>query len=404
MDVIMEDAAQPRAFGAVVDEMLSWRPPPEHLCYNQAGLEYVRYDVHPSQPIDPPISFRIYTGVTRASGAISMAAIERYRRIVGDAPATVGMLKFSTLTLTGEFTNLSFDETRDFDLLRPRDNRIIKLKCNFGEYQHPASAVTLVEREHQHSTRRLQTQKMHHKRRMAGNGRSFGSQITFYVWSNLNAKIYKIKVFRNGKFQIPGIQQYDMKDVIQPLVVLCRAFREEFADETIGIAYVMPVMINFTSQILQAAGESVSINLNACEECMRCDKQVELAMRQSLPLLSGNIIRVLALYADIEYAGISEIQNNPERYFGTVIRFRRPMPWNNEKRSTLKILKVLKISFDGVNSLLECIELHCWFTWFFTRHRQRVIYRIGASADADADADSSDENESIYDSDPELVE
>ena len=91
---------------------------------------------------------------------------------------------------------------------------------------------------------------------------------------------------------------------------------------------------------------------------------------------------------------IADVIYNAERFFGLIIKFHRPLPWNIEKSSTIKVLKSGKINFDGCNSALEVNELYYWLQEFFAIHKDEIIF--DPENEEDITDTSSDGGEGIY--------
>ncbi len=111
----------------------------------------------------------------------------------------------STATIYGLLANVLMYEAEWIKPLEP-NKYILQLKCNFGEktYKHYVPPP-----------RKIKKKKIIKERKKQGTGAEFNSQLTFVMNSNPDAYsdddtiptdilVFKIKVFRNGKVQLPG--------------------------------------------------------------------------------------------------------------------------------------------------------------------------------------------------------
>lgn len=140
----------------------------------------------------------------------------------------------TTNTMEGYLSNVDFHE-RDLIIELIPDERVVMYRCNYGQsvydgYTDPASA---------HKTNRGRKKKNKNKkpRKKQGDGGSFNSQVTFVVRSMSTPEpvyndgtsgshphgcyliphgtpVYKFKIFRTGKLQLPGAHQHLMGDVV----------------------------------------------------------------------------------------------------------------------------------------------------------------------------------------------
>jgi hypothetical protein len=96
------------------------------------------------------------------------------------------------------------------------------IKCNFGKKVFPG----YTEPTHVKLTKRGRKKKEKKKkdRKKQGDGSDFNSQVTLTVLSHdttvtdmmipAGSKVYKFKVFRNGKIQLPGVHRHLLMDII----------------------------------------------------------------------------------------------------------------------------------------------------------------------------------------------
>lgn len=127
----------------------------------------------------------------------------------------------TTNTMDGFLTNVKFHEEEMIQEVEP-DERVIVYCCNYGKVMYPGyTEPTKVKKTNRG---RKKKEKKKKPRKKQGSGEEFNSQLTFIVLSAEtpmvdevvppDAKVYKFKVFRTGKIQLPGVHQCLIDDVV----------------------------------------------------------------------------------------------------------------------------------------------------------------------------------------------
>ena len=348
---------------------------------------------------------KIYTGTTKYSECRYLNMIKRYDTGMPNTIFTA--LKPSTLTAKGQFTDISFnEETLINKLTIPDGGYIIQIGCNFGEIANKNPTYTQPPIKHRTSNRgRKPKPKPKSNRKLQGSGKYFSSQITFFIYCPLAKKIYKIKLFRNGGFQVPGVNKPNMQDLINPIKILKTYLRQEFNNQTIDSKYFISVMRNY---ICRLTNSNLLIKLNILETILKeykLNTDISVYMNILNELVSTNYMSRSYIETIIDYIGekhtiqgMAEIQHNCERYFGLIIKFYRPVPWKMNKRTTIKVLRSGKINIDGGNSIEECFSLYYWLAALLHEHKDTVLYDI-TNEIVDSDEYSTGSGYSIYDDD-----
>jgi hypothetical protein len=354
---------------------------------------------------------KIFTGTTKRKESMLLYNIAYYKNIINHMTCTNTIftkLVPSTLTAKGSFSNISFVENDIIDMLSfnieecYNTNYILRCYCNYGELTNEKSkfinSVKPIVKERISNRGRKPKKKIKSQRKVQGSGKYFSSQITFEIYSGVNQKIYKIKLFRNGGFQIPGVNLPDMTDLLFPIKILEEYLKLEFLDDDIKALYITSVMRNY---ICRLCNDNLFIKLNKLEEILNIEKEkpIDRALYDNIKLVYTEdwCSHIFDYIGPVNLIGIAEIQNNCERYFGIIVKFYRPTPWNLNKRTTIKILRSGKINFDGGNSELEIIELYNWLIYIFVKYYEYIIF--DTEADLNNTDTSSDTGESIYDDD-----
>jgi hypothetical protein len=193
---------------------------------------------------------------------------EKYQSIKNDIFTP---LISSTLTIKGSFSNIMFNEEEIIDMLEvPDGGNILKICCNYGEIFNKNPNYKYPEPKKKISNRgRKPKIKIKSKRKLQGTGKYFSSQITFEIYNPDNGKIYKIKLFRNGGFQIPGGSTPYMNDLIKPIKTLQDYLITQFLDVNIKVLYLISVMRNYICKLLN---ENLLIKLNDLEYILKENK------------------------------------------------------------------------------------------------------------------------------------
>jgi len=376
---------------------------------------------------------KVYTGTTEFSKKKILNSISYYKNHTIENEKVFTELVPSTLTAKGQFTNINFNEEDIIDMLRtPDGGYILKIGCNYGVIVNPNPSYDPPEAKVRTSNRgRKPKIKPKSKRKVQGTGKFFSSQITFEIYNPETKKIYKIKLFRNGRFQVPGVKQPDMSDLINPISTLRDYLVDQFMDETIKVEYFISVMRNYICRI---ANPNILIRLNDLETLFKSQKDTDspaiyhkFVEDNKHILFCHNIIKsyiykkipkVNIYYRFVErnknilycsdiikkyigkknIIGMAEIQNNCERYFGLILKFNRPVAWKLDKRTTIKILRSGKINIDGGNSIEEIYQLYYWLKYTFIKYKSAILFDTSKLLEDSTDYDT-EGNESIYDED-----
>jgi hypothetical protein len=345
----------------------------------------------------------IYTGTTEFSKLKVDSNITYYKNLVSDEKTIFTDLVPSTITIKGVFNNIQFNEEHIIGMLsEPSGGYILKICCNYGVllnktplYIKPPAKVRVSNRGRKPKIKKLS------KRKLQGSGKYFSSQITFEIYNPESEKIYKIKLFRNGGFQVPGINRPDITDLINPIKELEKYLQTEFLDETIKAKYFISVMRNY---ICRLKDKDLLIRLNELEILFKSQKDDD----EDNPRyeLMDDISKKLNLYNPNEIKnyigkkhnsiGIAEIQNNCERYFGLILKFYRPVSWKLEKRTTVKVLRSGKINIDGANNIEDAYVLYHWLEHIFIQYKNSIFFDKNKESSDSSEYDVGD-NVAIYD-------
>lgn len=174
----------------------------------------------------------------------------------------------TTNTMEGYLSNVSFHERDLIDELMPDEN-IVVYRCNYGKMQY--ELYTEPVRLRKTNRGRKKKEKKKKLRKKQGSGIDFNSQITFVVRSELvevvdgivpaDSKVYKFKIFRTGKLQLPGVHQRLIDDVIVGVEKIARVLNfhlhtgEKDPAKLTQIVNINPVMKNYKFMLKIPSGK-----------------------------------------------------------------------------------------------------------------------------------------------------
>jgi hypothetical protein len=307
-------------------------------------------------------------------------------------------LQPSTLTASGRLSNILIME-EDFIKHAPMPTgSILKICCNFGkkinpDYKSPVRAKT--------SQRgRKPKNKLPKKRRVQGSGEYFNSQVTFYIRVP-DKNEYLIKLFRNGTFQVPGVQNPAMTDLVQPVLILRDYLRSTFDRNDINVIDFRALMRNYKCRIINAA--KYRIYVDKLEQFINMekysDRNREFVDRFCKHLTDDDISKDMREFiGNYNPMNMAEITYNIDRSGSLVPKFYRPTKIDANKKITVKLLKKGKINFDGGISQEEIEELYHWFEYIYEKYKKEIMCDIETIKDhEDSDEETYKEYESIYD-------
>jgi hypothetical protein len=306
-------------------------------------------------------------------------------------------LQPSTLTAQGCMSNVSFIEENTIDMLTEPTGNIISIGCNFGKkfiegYEHP-------EVKKSSGKGRKKKIKKERKRKVQGTGEYFNSCIQFVIKHSNTSKMYKVKLFRNGVFQVPGVNNPNMLDLVDPACNLHKYLLYNFKDD-IKITDFTAVMRNYKASLIN---KNYHINLEKLEEIIlrekinpKYERFIDHVLEAYTPAQRERVKDMLGNYNPLN---IAEITYNTDRCFSLIIKFHRPSISTKDKKMTVKLLKKGKINFDGGNSEQEVKELYAWLEQLYARHHDEISFDIRDIQNVE-DPNTSDCSEpSIYDND-----
>jgi hypothetical protein len=316
----------------------------------------------------------IYTGATKEMREQHANTAKYLDALVPPEEQMFTPLKPSTLTAQGLMTNINFIESEIIDMLLPPTGPIMLIGCNYGEYINPNYKPKVVVKTSGRG--RKPKPKAPSKRKTQGTGKYFSSQITFFIQHPSSSTLYKIKLFRNGVFQVPGIKEPSMEDLIEPIVILRDYLAKNFAED-VQIVNFMGVMRNYKARLidlkLRVDLESLETYINSLKSHHNMAPFIHYSLK-GLPDASKK--RALKYIGKYNIMSIAEVVYNTDRCFSLIVKFYRPIPGDTTKKTTVKLLKKGKINFDGANSEAEVLELYYWLRYIYYTLSKDVLIDV----------------------------
>jgi hypothetical protein len=318
---------------------------------------------------------KIYEGTTHISRNIHTKNIEYLKSKLTNKIFTE--LEPSTLTAQGLLSNISFIEKDLIDLLPTPTGYIELIGCSFGEKLNPNYNIPIKIKKSGRGRKPID--KPPTTRKILGNGKYFSSQITFQIQhpDNPNTK-YKIKLFRNGKFQVPGIKDPSMTDLIKPIKILQEYLINYFGiEKNIEIKYFIAVMRNYKCKLIDP---NIHVDLELLRELIEEEKKyinIKPYISQLFNSMPESMFKEqFKFLGKTNIMNVAEVAYNNDRCFSLNIKFYRPMPNDPDKKTTIKLLKKGKINFDGGNSEIETIELYYYIQNIYNKYANQILVDV----------------------------
>ena len=227
------------------------------------------------------------------------------------------------MTLDGLITNVKFDKVKAIESLE-LTGRVVEIGCNFGhkildEYKTMPcykDRITKKKKRGELKTRRSQ-----------GLGTHFNSQITFTIITDKDVNnSYQVKLFTNGRVQIPGIGKLSkgndelLDDILSVMVSYIQSFPDTLMlnkSKEVDVDYLSPILQNFKALTLLT------------EDCMKEVRVVhdDNGSYQLVPFIDLTTLEKAIIDISAETRPPFPIDNmifNPERYSGMLIKFSTP--------------------------------------------------------------------------------
>ncbi len=359
---------------------------------------------------------RCYDGTTYYSRFSDKRAIEHIKGELGDK--ICGDLIPSTLTSEGGILGIKFNEKDLMERLPVPTNNIIRIKSNYGELVNPNFELMEKKKSKKIKKGKKNTERKSKKRKEQGSGTSFISQIQFEVLVSKNPKkkitvdplnifsidlakhkIVKVKLFRNGTFEIPGGVKTDMSDLFDVVETVKEYVDMHFMqNEPVIIDYFSAMMRNYKTILIN--NDTHRVDLHALDDVIKTLKEdpIDKAFVDYIcsKCESKCAEKVKKMSYGFNRMKIRETELDKIKSFKNVIKIGSPSIKNPDKKVTVKVTMRGKINIDGGISHLGVEKLYYWIQSVIKNNSEKILIDKSKIVNR-IETDCSDD--SIYDED-----
>jgi len=277
----------------------------------------------------------------------------------------------TTNTTSGYLTNVNFHEEDLITKVWP-DERIVVYRCNYGKEVYCGYTEPVPVKKTNRGRKKKEKKKKPRKKQ--GNGTDFNSQMTFIVRSTLvdapggivpaDATVYKIKVFRNGKIQLPGLPRSAADDAIACAKIVTDELNQLLHDgePLTTIEYLNPVMKNYRIRVkLETLGlnGTAIVSLIALKNILTAERAKPNPDAPPHPAIF-----------DIKYdEGETKLS----------VKFSTPIPGNAAKKTRVNLMTRGKINILGAFDADDTFRICDYIHWIFEEYFDRVIIIEGGT-------------------------
>lgn len=364
-------------------------------------------------------------------------------------------LTISTISMNGTISNVSPDDKEDINDLICMD-RIVEISNNFKcittpEYEEYKKNHTKKQRDTEKSKSKKKKKARKHISESKGDNTHQSSQITFVIRSDIldvegNHRYYKIKLFRKGAVQIPGVIDESYEDIGMALNVLVNYLRIVYENDEIRMTELYTSMKNYICKLVY---DHFRFNLTKLRDEFNTYKNqnpfkqdvLDLLFNMGFPIIEADteedsdfhssdddgfidvglpkkptvtnikkikrykmdgirdIIRIMCGHTKEQIAEV--IKDTDKSVSSVSIKFYRIAPnvfrvprGKDPKRTTIKIMQSGKVNFEGGNGYTEIAMLRKWLMEFVKVRSDIVLGTIKQPYVIESDL--SDSGESVY--------
>lgn len=271
----------------------------------------------------------------------------------------------TTYTMEGLLSNVNFNEKDLIEFLTVNED-IVVCRCNFGRIQYSGYTEPIKQRTSNRG--RKKKEKIKKPRQKQGMGTDFNSQISFYVRSLLNRKdkyiispdekIYKFKVFRNGKIQLPGAREYLADDIILCIDLIIRLLNK---------------VLNLQS-LHDIPTENSLVQLININPVMK-NYKFEIKRPSKKHIIDLSTLKLLLINEDGDaptHPPIFLIKYTPQST-NIAIKFLTPISKNAEKTTRICIFRKGKINILGAFHIDVTNQICVYLDWVIKKYYNKII-------------------------------
>lgn len=232
-------------------------------------------------------------------------------------------ITLSTMTLDGIITNVKFDKVKAIESLELTE-RIVEIGCNFGHKILEEYKTMLCYKDRISKKKKRGELKT---RRSQGLGTHFNSQITFTIITEKDVNnSYQVKLFTNGRVQIPGIGKLSKgnDELLEDILCVMVSYIQSYPDvlmlnktKEVGVDYLAPILQNF---------KALTLLTDDCMKEVRIEQDND-GSYQLVPFIDLTTLERAIMDISVTTRPpfpIDSMSFNPERYSGMLIKFSTP--------------------------------------------------------------------------------
>ncbi len=245
------------------------------------------------------------------------------------------------------------------------------------------------------------------KRKTQGSGKCFnsGSQLIIKGTNpDFPNKYYKIKVYRNGSYTIPGGLAEDLSDVMDPLLTVAEFFSTPEKKVEIEKTYI--IMQNYKCNVQL---DDVVFDIDGILNVIYSEKNRNDELNKIYGIRVGEITYPIEKHAgltiklwrqnkpdDVNKSGISNNNIAQTSSANDKIVHNVKKKRNKNEKTTVKISQKCKINIDGAIEKTEVVNIWKWLNDLILRYYNDVIIdTLEPFPDSDSDSDDT-EYEDVY--------
>lgn len=294
------------------------------------------------------------------------------------------------------------------------DDLILCIGCNYGEFMSN-EYIKMITPIKKSNRGRKKKQKKPSSRKRIGNGNYFNSQITITVkdptkleeikdiidnqvvdiklFTHLKSCMYHVKIYTNGKFQIPFVRDedvYTVKDTVEKALDVIKDFESVKidSDKDCSILYIKSIMKNYRFSLYNDVSEdNTLIDIKKLRKLMIIfklfiedisdgDDDYNSKVNNFGDIDVDFLINSFKQHKEmLSRRKISLIKYNNDNYTGFIVKFLTPRDENEKKETTIAIFDSNKINLYGCNSKEEAEILKDILLILLNIGKEQVLYK-----------------------------
>lgn len=282
----------------------------------------------------------------------------------------------TTITTEGYLSNVQFRESELIEELEP-DEDFVVIQCNFGTKTYPGYEPPVKIKRSNRGRKKKPVKER--KRKKQGTGECFNSQITFVMPSTVaydptvdTPRVYKFKVFRTGKIQLPGLRLTSSIDdiiVLATKLVNMMNFHlhtcEQDPTKLAKLVNLNPVMKNYKFRVNQPSDNIIDLR--------ELQRILITCQRGSIVKDHPEIVGIIENYPkilEIKYA---------RQYTKLSVKFRTPTARKAKKKVRVNIFQTGKVNILGGHATNVTRQICEFLHWIFMTFRYQLSVRLGSA-------------------------